>query len=100
MDKTDAATGESPTLRTGIMQIPLPGSAPLTNSPPETGYEGGVGARERLLASAKHMMADVGFERATLEAIAHAAGVAESEVQRNFPDKGLLLEAVFNTAWD
>src|SRR5690242_1414273 len=81
------------------MQIPQTRSTALKNAPTEPGYEGGSGTRERLLASAKRLMADQGFERSSLEAIAHEAGVSESELQQNFSNKGALLEAVFNTAW-
>ena len=56
--------------------------------------------RMRLLNAAKHVMAEVGFERAMLDVIAMDAGLSESECLRYFPGKAELLEAVFNSAWE
>ena len=56
--------------------------------------------RLHLLDSAKRLMAIYGYERTTLEAIAHDADVSEIILQHMFGSKEELLEAVFNDCWE
>lgn len=108
MDISYIATGESPTrlsLSSGgiaqvYMQINMPnktGATPL--SAPES-YDDTADRRTRLIDAAKHVMAEVGYERASMEVIAMEAGLSESESLRYFQGKPELLEAVFNSAWE
>lgn len=56
-------------------------------------------SRARLLAAAKRLMAEEGFERVSTAAIAREAGTSESQLVRYFGSKAGLLEAVFNESW-
>ncbi len=56
-------------------------------------------SRERLLAAAKRLMAESGYERISTAAIARAAGTSESQLMRYFGSKAGLLEAIFNESW-
>jgi AcrR family transcriptional regulator len=59
----------------------------------------GAGSRERLLAAAKRLMADAGYERISTAAIARKARTSESQLVRYFGSKPGLLEAIFNESW-
>jgi AcrR family transcriptional regulator len=56
-------------------------------------------SRARLLAAAKHLMAEHGYEQASTAAIAREAATSESQLIRNFGGKAGLLDEVFNTLW-
>lgn len=56
-------------------------------------------SRERLLAVAKRLMAENGYERVSTAAIAREAGTSESQLVRYFASKSGLLEAIFNESW-
>ena len=56
-------------------------------------------SRERLLATAKHLIAQGGYERITTAAIAREAGSSESQLVRIFGNKTGLLEAIFDESW-
>jgi len=56
-------------------------------------------SRSRLLAAAKHLMAQHGYEQASTAAIAREAATSESQLMRYFGGKAGLLEEVFNTLW-
>lgn len=67
--------------------------------PPELPAPEAASSRERLLAAAKHLMAEEGYERVSTAAIAREAGTSESQLVRYFGTKAGLLEAVFNESW-
>lgn len=56
--------------------------------------------RQRLLDSAKRLMAVRGYEGATIDAIARDAGTTVEMISASFRSKDALLEAVFNEAWE
>lgn len=56
-------------------------------------------SRERLIATAKRLMAEVGYERVSTAAIAREAGSSESQLVRNFGSKLGLLETIFDESW-
>jgi AcrR family transcriptional regulator len=56
-------------------------------------------SRGRLLAAAKRLMAESGYERVSTAAIAREAGSSESQLVRYFASKAGLLEAIFNESW-
>jgi AcrR family transcriptional regulator len=56
---------------------------------------GGVGTRERLLASARELIEEGGYGSASVVAIAARAGVASGTVYRHFDSKGELFVEVF-----
>jgi AcrR family transcriptional regulator len=51
--------------------------------------------RQAIIAAGEHIFAEQGFERARMQDIARAAGVAVGTVYRMFPDKPSLLAALF-----
>jgi AcrR family transcriptional regulator len=56
-------------------------------------------SRSRLLAAAKHLMAQHGYEQASTAAISREAATSESQLMRYFGGKAGLLDEVFNTLW-
>jgi len=56
-------------------------------------------SRMRLLAAAKRLMAQHGYEQASTAAIAREAATSESQLMRYFGGKAGLLDEVFNTLW-
>lgn len=56
-------------------------------------------SRERLLAAAKRLMGESGYERVSTAGIAREAGSSESQLLRYFGSKAGLLEAVFDQGW-
>ena len=64
----------------------------MTNSGPDS-------SRVRLLASAKALFAQSGFEQSSTAAIARDAGTSESQLVRYFGSKAGLLEAIFEESW-
>src|SRR2546426_3519821 len=58
-----------------------------------------AGSRERLLNTAKRLMAGAGYERISTAAIAREAGTSESQLVRCFGSKAGLLEAIFDESW-
>lgn len=56
--------------------------------------------RQRVLDSARRLMAREGYERATIEAIASDASTTAASVVSAFGGKDQLLEAIFNESWD
>ena len=56
-------------------------------------------SRTRLLAAARSLFAQNGFEQSSTSAIARAAGTSESQLVRYFGSKVGLLEAIFEEAW-
>ena len=67
--------------------------------PPDSPASEAASSRERLLAAAKRLMAEEGYERVSTAAIAREAGTSESQLVRYFGTKAGLLEAVFNESW-
>lgn len=67
--------------------------------PSKTPLPEGFSSRERLLAAAKRLMAEGGYERISTATIAREAGTSESQLVRYFGTKAGLLEAIFNEAW-
>jgi AcrR family transcriptional regulator len=57
-------------------------------------------ARDRILAAAKHLFAQDGFDNTSTVAVARAAGTSESQLMKHFGSKEGLLEAIFNAGWD
>jgi AcrR family transcriptional regulator len=55
--------------------------------------------KERLLASAKELFAQSGYELTSTAAIARHAGTSESQLVRHFGGKRGLLNAVFDDGW-
>lgn len=58
-----------------------------------------VSSRERLLSTAKRLMAEGGYERVSTAAIAREAGTSESQLVRYFGSKAGLLETIFDEGW-
>lgn len=56
--------------------------------------------RQRVLESAKHLMAIDGYERASLEDIAHDSNTTVNMLLSVFDGKAAILEAVFNDSWN
>jgi AcrR family transcriptional regulator len=56
-------------------------------------------SRQRLLAAAKTLFAQNGFERTSTASIARVAGTSESQLVRYYHTKTGLLEAIFNISW-
>jgi AcrR family transcriptional regulator len=56
-------------------------------------------SRQRLLAAAKMLFAQQGFERTSTASIVREAGTSESQLVRYYHTKTGLLEAIFNTWW-
>ena len=56
--------------------------------------------RQRVLDSAKHLMAVNGYERTSLEEIAHDANTTANMLLSAFGGKEAILEAVFNDSWN
>jgi AcrR family transcriptional regulator len=56
-------------------------------------------SRQRLLAAARTLFAQHGFEQTSTAAVARLAGTSESQLIRYFRSKAGLLEAVFNDCW-
>ena len=56
-------------------------------------------SRERLLSTAKRLMAEAGYERVTTATIAREAGTSESQLVRYFGGKSGLLSAIFDESW-
>src|SRR5713101_8034651 len=54
----------------------------------------------RLLSAAEALLDHGGLEAATVPAIAKAAGVSVGVVYRRFPDKDMLLRAVYQRAFE
>jgi AcrR family transcriptional regulator len=71
-------------------------------NPSETGHEvlHGGSARDRILASAKRLFAQDGYDNTSTVAVARAAGTSESQLMKHFGSKEGLLEAIFNAGWD
>jgi AcrR family transcriptional regulator len=76
------------------MDPPLASSA--NEAPPRRrGRPRAAGVDERVLAAARDVEREVGYEAATMEAIAERAGVAKTAIYRRWPNKAVLLyEAV------
>lgn len=55
--------------------------------------------RERLLAAAKELFAQSGYEQTSTAAIARHAGTSESQLVRHFGGKRGLLNAIFDEGW-
>jgi AcrR family transcriptional regulator len=58
-----------------------------------------VSSRERLLGTAKRLIAEAGYERISTAAIAREAGTSESQLVRYFGSKAGLLETIFDESW-
>lgn len=56
-------------------------------------------SRERMLAGARRLFAEQGYEGTSTAAIARAAGTSESQLVRAFGSKAGVLEAVFDAGW-
>lgn len=66
---------------------------------PHTDTHSAGSSRDRLLAAAKRLMAEEGYERVSTAAIAREAGTSESQLVRYFGTKAGLLETIFNESW-
>lgn len=82
------------------MQINMPNNAAAVSLSAPESYDDTANRRMQLMNAAKHVMAEVGYERASMDVIAMEAGMSESESLRFFPSKPELLEAVFNSVWE
>jgi AcrR family transcriptional regulator len=70
-------------------------------SPRRRGRPRSVDVDERVLAAARAIEAEVGYDATTIEAVAARAGVAKTAIYRRWPNKGVLLyEAVLGRADD
>lgn len=58
-----------------------------------------VSPRERLLAAAKELFAENGYEATSTSSIARKAKTSESQLVRYFGGKAGLLEEIFNRSW-
>ncbi len=58
-----------------------------------------VSSRERILRAAKALLAERGYEGASMSAISRAAGTSESQLIKHFTSKEGLLEAILEDAW-
>lgn len=56
-------------------------------------------SRSRLIAAARMLFAQNGYEQTSTASIAREAGTSESQLVRYFGTKAGLLEAVFDTSW-
>jgi AcrR family transcriptional regulator len=56
-------------------------------------------SHDRILAAAKHLFAQRGYENTATVAIARAAGTSESQLMKHFGSKEGLLEAIFEQGW-
>lgn len=56
-------------------------------------------SRGRLIAAAKTLFAQNGYEQTSTASLAREAGTSESQLVRYFGSKAGLLEAVFDTSW-
>lgn len=56
-------------------------------------------SRQRLVAAARNLFAQQGYEQTSTAAIAREAATSESQLVRYFKSKAGLLETVFNEAW-
>src|SRR3979411_163603 len=56
-------------------------------------------ARDRMLASAKRLFAQDGYDNTSTVAVARAAGTSESQLIKHFGSKEGLLEAIFDGVW-
>ena len=59
----------------------------------------GTTSRQRLIAAARTLFAQHGYEQTPTAAIAREAATSESQLVRYFKSKAGLLEAVFNECW-
>lgn len=64
-----------------------------------TADDGTHSSRSRLIAAARELFSQFGYEGASTAAIARKAGSAETQMTRIFGGKAGLLEAVFNESW-
>lgn len=65
---------------------------------PETNQTG-IPSRARLLASARKLFAELGYESTSTASIARAAGTSESQLIKHFSGKAGLLDAIFASGW-
>lgn len=56
-------------------------------------------SRERLLAAARDLIGEAGYEQASTAAIARRAATSESQLIRNFGGKAGMLNALFDESW-
>ncbi|HEX6179470.1 MAG TPA: helix-turn-helix domain-containing protein [Thermoanaerobaculia bacterium] len=56
-------------------------------------------SRDRLIAAARTLISQHGYEQTSTAAIAREAGTSESQLVRYFKSKAGLLETVFNDSW-
>src|SRR5437588_12196978 len=57
-------------------------------------------SHDRILAAAKRLFAQRGYEKASTVAIARLAGTSESQLMKHFGSKEGLLEAIFDASWE
>jgi AcrR family transcriptional regulator len=70
-------------------------SGPVPTRRGANGYDAAASTRERILASATRLFAELGFAGASMPAIAKAAGITAGAIYKHFESKGeLLLEVV------
>src|SRR5437899_9739513 len=70
-------------------------SLPKSVGPPHPA----ASSHDRILAAAKHLFAQKGYENTATVAIARAAGTSESQLMKHFGSKEGLLEAIFEQGW-
>ena len=56
-------------------------------------------SKERLLAAAKELFSEQGFDSTTIAAIAQRAHTSQSQILKHFKDKNGLLQAVLSEGW-
>src|SRR5437588_5335062 len=56
-------------------------------------------SHDRILAAAKRLFAQRGYENTATVAIARLAGISESQLMKHFGSKEGLLEAIFDEGW-
>src|SRR3974377_2253361 len=59
-----------------------------------------VSSHDRILRSAKHLFAELGYENTSTVSIAREAGTSESQLMKHFGSKQGLLVAIFDRGWN
>lgn len=59
-----------------------------------------LSSHDRILRSAKHLFAEMGYENTSTVSIAREAGTSESQLMKHFGSKQGLLVAIFDRGWN
>src|SRR5438270_7150578 len=76
---------------------PQPKTAPAET--PTGAASPAASSHDRILAAAKRLFAQRGYENTATVAIARLAGTSESQLMKHFGSKEGLLEAIFERGW-